>query len=168
MEGSKGWVGMEGMGGYGYGRDGREGEGRMYAVSCEGNARIPRTVVGRNCPSFAIRFASPYFALLPCCIDAMSASHAQYTPKVGQLMTPTHLQEEILPKGMTVCSRGRVGPRKPCDGLRRDVASHCARAREAQRRVAANCHTQHAVKSCVPRRAVSSRLPMPPPCRVYT
>ena len=40
-------------------------------------------------------------------------------------------------------------------------------AREVQRRVAANRHTQHAVKSCVPRRAVSCRLPMPPPCRVY-
>ena len=147
---------MGGRGGYGrdervYGKDEWEGEGRMYAFSCEGNAHIPQTVVGRKRPLFA----SLYSASLQCCIDDMFVSHTQCDTTRPR---PTC---EIRPTGMSLLEG------KPCEGLRRDVVSHRARAREAQRRVAANCHTQHAVKSCVPRRAVSSRLPMPPPCRVY-
>jgi hypothetical protein len=98
-----------------------------------------------------------------CCIDAMSVSHTQHdTPQPR----PTC---ETLPTGLSLLE-GEGWPSQAMrreEGLRRDVASHCARAHEAHRRVAANCHTQHAVKSCVPRRAVSSRLPMPPPARVY-
>ena len=46
--------GVEGMSGYG--KDGWEREGRMYAHSCESNALTPQTVVGRKRPSFAILF----------------------------------------------------------------------------------------------------------------
>ena len=62
------------------GKDGWEGKGRMYEYSCEGNALIPQTVVGRKRPSFLILFASPYPASLQCCIDAMLCHTPNVTP----------------------------------------------------------------------------------------
>jgi hypothetical protein len=153
---------MGGRGGYGrdervYGKDEWEGEGRMYAFSCEGNAHIPQTVVGRKRPLFA----SLYSASLQCCIDDMFVSHTQCDTTRPR---PTC---EIRPTGMSLLE----GEGRPSQATRwvapRRREPLCARAREVRRRVAANRLTQHAVKSCVPRRAVSSRLPMPPPPRFY-
>ena len=117
--------------------------------------------VGRKCLSVCNTVCC--FVPLHRCrrINAMSVSH---THRDTIRPRPTC---EIRPTGMSLLEGEGWPSQKSCDGLRRDVASHCARAREVQRRVAANRHTQHVVKSYVPRRAVSSRLPMPPPPRVY-
>ena len=130
----------------------------MHAISCEGNARIPRSVVmGRKRPSFAITVC---FSVLRT-VAVLHRCHVCVTPQPR----PTC---ETLPTGLSLLE----GEGWPSQAMRwvapRRREPHWARAREAQRRVAANCHTQHAVKSCVPRRAVASRLPMPPPRRAYT
>ena len=120
----------------------------------------------------------PYVCNTVCCLVPLHRCHVAsmpcpcHTPNVTpHAPRPTC---EIRPTGMSLVFRllegeGRPGPCKPCEGLRRDVreplCSGPCSAKTCGRR--ANCHTQHAVKSCVPRRAESSRLPMPPPSRVY-
>ena len=110
---------MGGRGGYGrdervYGKDEWEGEGRMYAFSCEGNAHIPQTVVGRKRPLFA----SLYSASLQCCIDDMFVSHTQCDTTRPR---PTC---EIRPTGMSLLE----GEGWPSQAMRREGCAATSRA----------------------------------------